>query len=204
MATPIDRRWKSLVDAVLKQKDHARKTIQNISAKVAETRMTGIHGGKDRISGTMSQAFVGRMVAYRYQVLEESHKRMPYWDAHPLIIVTDVVSGGWAGLNLHYLPPRERIQVLHTLYTIYGDDPNTNHFNEAKKLKASYQFLRQYVAYYSDGICYRRYRPSGLRSGIYVVPPDDWARVAVLPFQRFQKRSANFVWNETRKKLRGL
>ena len=57
----------------------------------------------------------GMMITYTYNAKNDD--TLPYWDRHPLIIVTKIVDNGWFGINLHYLHPSMRARMFYDLET---------------------------------------------------------------------------------------
>lgn len=193
--------WADLIKSVQQNVRSAADTIRDLQHKVTQVRMTGgVFQNKDRYIDSVNGKMLGRMVAYMYNPLQESKKRMPYWDMFPVVIVTDLNPRGWTGMNLHYLPPKMRVMLLGQLYNIYQD----RHMDERKQLQISYDYLQRTNAHPYIKPTIHRYRPGGLRSQVYVVPPEDWARVALLPLQKFQKQPDEVVWQDARKHLRGM
>src|SRR5690606_41052373 len=45
----------------------------------------------------------GRFYLYKYD--PKTKEQMPYYDAMPLVLITDVTPDGWYGINFHYMPP---------------------------------------------------------------------------------------------------
>jgi hypothetical protein len=146
----------------------------------------------------ISQQLLGRMIMYYYDP-KFKHK-LPYYDTFPLVIPIELYSGsspGWLGINLHYLPHSLRRDLLDALYSIYNDQ----HLNETKKLRLSYATLQRTtrIRWYQPAI--KRYLSSHLRSKIYVVDPKEWDLTLMLPTERFVGKSAEGVWQQSRRKL---
>ena len=51
-----------------------------------------------------------KMFFYKYD--PKWAKKLPYWDMYPLVFPFERAPGGFYGLNLHYIPPRERAVLL--------------------------------------------------------------------------------------------
>ena len=61
---------------------------------------------KDENLKLRSRPLPGRMFMYFY---DPKHKKtLPYYDRFPLIFMVEKAEGGFYGLNLHYLPPKQR------------------------------------------------------------------------------------------------
>ena len=58
----------------------------------------------------------GSMYFFEY---DPKHKAtLPYYDRFPLIFPINKVKGGILGMNMHYLPPKMRAQLMDALYTV--------------------------------------------------------------------------------------
>ena len=113
------------------------------------------------------------------------------------VIPINIYQRGWLGLNLHYLHPRLRVQLLDSLYELYQD----KHLNEANRLRISYQRLQSSMKIRFFQPTVHQYKNSRLRSKIYIVDPKEWDLTLLLPTERFVGASKQKVWNESRKKL---
>ena len=56
---------------------------------------------------------LGKMFFYKYD--PKFAKKLPYWDMYPLVFPFERAKGGFYGINLHYLPPRERAVLMDQL-----------------------------------------------------------------------------------------
>ena len=140
---------------------------------------------------------VGRMCMYFYEPTADSKASMPYFDSFPLVIPINIYKGGWLGLNLHYISPKLRVDLLDSLYTIYNDQ----HLDENKRLRVSYKILQNTMRIRFFQPCVHRYNSPRLRSRIYVVDPKEWDLTLLLPTERFVGASKQKVWNDSRKQL---
>ena len=60
---------------------------------------------------------------------------LPYYDRFPLVLVLDIQKDGFMGLNLHYLPIRQRIALLDKLMDFAVTDKN----NDIQRMHLSYE-----------------------------------------------------------------
>jgi len=124
-------------------------------------------------------------------------KKLPYYDRFPLVLPIKFYSNGFLGLNLHYLPINMRAQLLDNLYTRY----KSKQFDENKKLALDYQMLNSVSRLRYAQPCVHRYLYSHCRSRFYVVDPNEWNMMLMLPTERFEKKGKEAVWQESRQKL---
>ena len=147
-----------------------------------------------RILGTPA---VGKMFLMMYD--PKTKKELPYYDVFPLIFIVKLTSDGFIGLNLHYLPIQQRMQLLNALYKIGTSNMK---MDETTKLKLSYRVISSFSRTRHARICLKRYLVNRV-SYISLVFPEQWTHVASLPLERFMKESRNTVWAESVKKIRG-
>jgi len=168
------------------------------------------HHGQTRLrpNRRMTQSMIGRLVMYFYDPKLKDKKRkdgswvLPYYDRFPLVIPLEIYTGkgqGWLGLNLHYLNPKMRVNLLDSLYEIYDD----HHLNERNRLQLSYETVKSItgVKYYRPAL--KRYLSNHVSSKIYVVDPSEWDLTLLLPTERFVRASKYKVWKESRQIILG-
>lgn len=137
------------------------------------------------------------MVLYYYD--PKWKKTLPYYDRLPLIFYLCEKPGklgpGFLGLNLHYLPPRERALLLDAIYTTAEKTRN----NEMKRVKITYNILKGMSKYYKP--CVKHYLYGHIRSKFLVVAPSEWEKVCFLPIEQFEKASKRKVWRDSLGKI---
>jgi len=130
---------------------------------------------------------------------DPKHKRkLPYYDTFPCIIPIERYSDGILALNLHYLPPVLRAQLLDALYDTLTND----RFDEKTKMQVSYKKLAGISKYKMIKPCIKRYLGKHFRSRFIKVPPKNWAPAVFLPVEGFEKANRSKVWADSRKLIR--
>jgi hypothetical protein len=133
----------------------------------------------------------GRMYLFSY---DPKHKKtLPYYDRFPLIFMIDAAPNGFLGINLHYLPFRQRAILMDALYSLV----NNRKFDDTTKLKLSYDLLKNASKYKYFKPCFKRYLGSHVRSRFIEIAPAEWDVALFLPIQRFEKATTSQVWNQS-------
>lgn len=148
-----------------------------------------------RRTNLKSRIEIGRMYFYIYD--PKTKDTLPYYDIFPLVIPIEPYNDGFLGLNLHYIDPVSRLNLLDSLYTIAT---NTN-FDARTRLKISYQLLNSSSKYFQAMPCIKRYLYSQFESPFLEVPADEWEIAAMLPVAGFVKAKESKVWKDSRKKF---
>jgi len=138
---------------------------------------------------------VGNMYMFFY---DPKHKEtLPYYDKFPLVIVVGPAKGGFLGLNLHYLPPVLRAQMLDALMDITSNSK----FDNTTRFRATYELLvrTSKLKYFKP--CLKHYLNEHVQSKFALVPPPEWEIATFLPTADFQKASRAQVYKDSRKMI---
>ena len=138
---------------------------------------------------------VGRMFMYVY---DPKHKKtLPYYDKFPLIFPIAFRKKGFLGINLHYLPPVLRAQLMEALYSLI----NNKKFDETTKLKISYKILKRASKFKAFKPCIKEYLYSHVKSRLIEVYSSEWDIGLFLPTADWAKASQQKVWRDSRKMI---
>ena len=167
-------------------KDIVKKTQRAaFPAITGRSELTG-----ERSTGVRQKPLIGRMYLFQYKAKWD--EKLPYWDMWPLIFPFDYAKNGFYGINLHYLSPNDRANLMIRLIKAQGGSGN---MNENYKLKLSYDIITKFKPAIP---CIKRYLFGQVRGkGLYGIGGEDWSYAAALPLQKFQKQSAKYVWNQS-------
>lgn len=146
----------------------------------------------------------GKMYFYFYN--PKTKDKLPYYDIFPLVIPLDYMPAsksatkkdpGFIGLNLHYLHPKYRVQILDEMYSI----SNNTKFDSTTKARLTYRMLVKHVALNRIGVkaCLKWYLFKHVESRMLEIDADDWEITAFLPFEDFKKQSKSKVWSDSRR-----
>ena len=136
---------------------------------------------------------IGKMYLWIYKA--KWAEKLPFWDAHPLTIVTSLyfnngISGGagFGGLNFHYLGLEQRLKLL-GIITNFQD---VTKFEKDRRFMMSYQKLKAAAETWVK-FSYHRYLYSQLESKLIQIPITEWKNVLYLPISKFQKENKEHV-----------
>ena len=133
---------------------------------------------------------LGKMFFYKYD--PKFAKKLPYWDMYPLVFPFEKAPGGFYGLNLHYIPQRDRAVLMDNL----NQYASNNKYDKTTRLELSYRLLKRYGRAVP---CVKRYLGDRIVSQTVRIDADEWEIAIFLPVERFQKASKGEVWADSRR-----
>jgi len=142
----------------------------------------------------VNNIFPGEMYLFGYD--PKLKDKLPFYDLFPLVLPFRKFSGGFVGLNLHYLPYLLRFRILGFL----SDYTNNEKMDETTKLNFSWRILESASKLAPARACVRRYLNDNIQTRFLRVPFPDWIIASQLPVESFEGASKNTVWTEIRKK----
>jgi len=164
-------------------RDWFRNTAQSSRANSSRLLRSG-----DNLT---SQIEVGNMYLFNYE--PKYKQELPYYDNFPLIFPIETVSRGFIGLNMHYLPLRQRAVLMDALYGLVTDQ----RYNESTRLKLSYGVLKNASKYKGFKPTIKKYLNSHVQSRFLKIEPVEWDIALFLPLQKFQKASSSTVYKDS-------
>lgn len=135
----------------------------------------------------------GSMYLYVYDA--KYANTLPYYDRLPLCLPFDDIQGGFAGMNLHYLPPLLRAKLLGNLLD-YTDKKLT----EKSKIEVSWSMLKGFSKFPEAKPTVKKYLYSNVKSRFLKIAPEHWKSSIFLPLQTFNV-SVNNVWKDSRENI---
>ena len=133
---------------------------------------------------------VGRLNLFGYN--PKLRKTLPYYDVFPLVLPLEPISGGFMGMNFHYLPPLLRFKLLERMQARASDtkfDKNTRfevNYDDVKNVKIVKPTIKKYLYSY-------------VQTGFLRINADEAATAIYLPVQRFKKASVGQVYADSRR-----
>ena len=147
---------------------------------------------QERNVGIDNTPKIGRLYLFQYDAKWKDI--LPYWDVWPLIFPFDYADNGFYGINLHYLPPNDRISLMLRLIKSAGA---ARKMDENYRLKLSYQII---TGFKPARPCIKRYLFNHVQgAGFYGIGGNDWSYAASLPLQKFKGAGTGTVWGDSKK-----
>ena len=106
---------------------------------------------------------------------------LPYYDTFPLVMPIGGISGGFLGINFHYLPIPLRMRLLDKVVNF----PNDVNYQGLKRIS----LLKPTIKKYLNGF---------VKSEFRIIQPDEFVVASLLPVQNFKKAQASQVWADSR------
>ena len=134
----------------------------------------------------------GNMYLYTYDA--KHAETLPYYDRFPLTICIEPLSNiaGFSGINLHYLPPMMRAQVLSALRE------NVEEYTDDKtKIRSDWEVVKRFSLFPQVQGAVKKYIFSQVTSRLYKINPLNWRPAIFLPVQQFTGASAQTVYRRT-------
>ena len=173
------------------------RTVQSrdwLKNKIKELKPTQSTLMSDR-KRLKDSSIIGKMYFYFYD--PKTKDSMPYYDRFPLVIPIERYKDGFLGLNLHYIHPRHRINLLDKLSEIASN----KNYNESTKLRISYGYLAAASKAFEATPCIKRYLFSHVESRFLEIHADEWDIAVLLPMESFVGATTNKVFAESEDKF---
>jgi hypothetical protein len=176
----------------------SKKAVEWFKSIVSKTRRAAFPAAtardeimQERNVGIDNTPKLGRLYLFQYDA--KLKDVLPYWDVWPLIFPFDYASNGFYGINLHYLPPNDRISLMLRLIKSAGA---ARKMDENYRLKLSYQII---TGFKPARPCIKRYLFKHVQgSGFYGISGNDWSYAASLPLQKFKGAGTGTVWSDSK------
>lgn len=173
------------------------RTVQSrdwLKNKIKELKPTQATLMSDR-KRLKDSSIIGKMYFYFYD--PKTKDSMPYYDRFPLVIPIERYKDGFLGLNLHYIHPRHRINLLDKLSEIASN----RNYNESTKLRISYGYLAAASKAFEATPCIKRYLFSHVQSRFLEITADEWDIAVLLPMESFVGASTSKVFADSEDKF---
>jgi hypothetical protein len=146
----------------------------------------------DDLLQVRNKPLIGRMFMFVYD--PKGKETLPYYDKFPLIIMVGPAKKGFYGLNLHYLPPRQRAVFFDRLL----DYTTNKKYNENTRFRLSYDMLSSTAKLRAFAPCFKHYLYDHVSSKTVEVLPPEWEIALFLPTDSFEKELNSSIWQKTK------
>lgn len=170
----------------------SRDWFRTKAGEVSRVDQRSILGDKDRFA---AHPKIGEMYLFSYD--PKTKDDLPYYDRLPLIFPFRIVGNSVYGINMHYLPPVYRAQLMDALYSLSSD----RKYDQNTKLRLSYEILNKASRFRFFKPCVKRYLNNHIRSRLVKIQATEWDMALFLPLERFQKASKQRVFKDSIKQF---
>lgn len=171
----------------------ANMWLREQAKTITSTNPKTLLSNNDRL---VTNVQVGRMYLFYYD--PKLKDELPYYDRFPLIFPFKKVTGGFYGINMHYLPHMLRAKLMDNLYNLANNKAN----DDTTKLRLSYQLLNASAKYKYFKPCVKHYLNNHVRSRFLWIPSQQWDTALFLPLEKFVGASKQQVWRDSRRMVR--
>lgn len=170
----------------------SREWFRNKASEITRIDQRTILGDKDRFAG---RPLPGEMYLFSYD--PKTKDELPYYDRLPLIFPFRIVGNSMYGINMHYLPPMYRAQLMDALYNLTSDKK----YDQTTRLRLTYDILNRASKFRFFKPCVKQYLNSHIRSRLIKIQATEWDMALFLPLERFQKATKQRVFKESIKQF---
>lgn len=139
----------------------------------------------------------GNMYLFKYAPVTRA--TINYYDKFPLVLVMETYSGGFMGLNIHYLPIKQRIALFSKIDGLLN---NRSYNFSTRAVRLTYEKLKPFTRYKESLPCIRRYRRKNVRGRMVRIFPQEWLLAMFLPLEQFVKKPTATVWVDSMRRMR--
>lgn len=146
------------------------------------------HGGYKERAAREDKGLIGKMYYFKYAAEEAGDKDVGVYDEYPCIFVFNSITNDHGneliyGVNLHYLPPTDRIKFLEQLLRL---EHNTN-YTAKTRLTMTWKLIKGVASskYYEKTV--HAYRADRFLSPMIEIHPRDWDVVACLQLMKWKQ-----------------
>lgn len=180
--------------------DRVKDSLSNVR-KAARTTSSALKWFREFVLANLRRGgpppptdeLIGRLYFFSY---DPKHKKtLPYYDEFPLAFIMDVREDSFLSLNLHYLDPALRAQLMDVLIRIRDRAGDKKRYT-----LVSYSVLKAAARHELFAPCVKMHLYSHIRSRLVKVDDEWWHPATLLPVHRFKKASAREVWRDSRRR----
>lgn len=143
----------------------------NKTQKGKASDYTEILSDKDR---NLKRRLLGQVVLFRYK----PSSQVKFFDRYPLVIITNITGSGFSGINLHYIPPMDRMRMILLMGSLLFNRKET----DIQKIRVKVLSLlnkKIFAKYY--GTVFNNYTTKNILGKPKITTPEEWTNFAFLP-----------------------
>ena len=178
------------------EQDRSFRWYQDSVRKVANNIDSFSNASRSDLGEFVTRLEPGNMYMYVYD--PKYKDSLPYWDQFPLCLPFDDISGGFVGINMHYLPYLQRAKLLGELLN-YTD----KNISEKSKIEVSWSVLKNFGKFPQVKQSVKKYLYSQVNSRFFKINPEHWKAAIFLPTQNFEGASQQKVYSDSRDIING-
>ena len=175
---------KKQIDAI-KWLRNSMKNINN-KGKVSDYSDILMDRTKDR-----KLKLTGQVLIFRYK----ASSRTKIYDKYPLVLVIGKTENGFMGLNIHYVPPRDRLKLILLMNSLVYDTQD----NQKIRIKIFSLLTKNVFAKYTNVIL-NKYNTKNIMGKVKITTPEEWTNFAFLPV--FKGINPTELYSEVREEIR--
>jgi hypothetical protein len=146
--------------------------------------------GNKRLTGLTDES-IGQMFMFSYD--PKLKGVLPYYDQFPLVFPIEYYGDSFLGINLHYLPPMLRANLMDSLMSTI----NNTKYDKTTKLVLSYKILKNASRFIYFQPCLKKYLFSNVKSPFVYISPNEWNIALMLPTEKFVGASKSQVYKDS-------
>jgi len=174
--------------------EESRRWFRDKAGQLSDIRPDRLMKTKGARDNTVNRLFhPGDLYLFQYEA--KGKETLPYYDRFPLVMLIEDYSGGFMGVNFHYLPPKLRAVLMTQMYEFLSDE----RFDEKTRLKFTYERLKSLSGKSLWKPCIKRYLNNQCKSRFVKIHPAEWDIVLQLPLDRFVGARRTTVYKHSRK-----
>lgn len=118
---------------------------------------------------------------------------LPFYDRFPLVFPYEKDSKGFIGLNMHYLPYQQRIQLLQRLM----DFASNTRMDDTTKIQYSWGLISGVSKFKWAKPCLKKYLFSHVQTQLRLIEPIHWTTAMLLPVESFVGAQKQTIWQKS-------
>jgi len=127
---------------------------------------------------------IGKMFFFKYD--PKTKAKLPIYDVYPLVFPMELYNDGFLGLNIHYLDPGQRTNLLNRLQ----EYATSQKYTPKTRLQISYDLLSSTKSVRSIlGSTTKRYLFGHVRSKFIEIPATEWDKASQLSLELFIRKT---------------